>query len=168
MPASSEIWFCGLLTLVFTKTLFNYKFWCVIIYYLIYVFKSQVSKSQFSLLSNGEHNIYYPFTLTSKWDNACFTKYMNVCDVEYAIWGFLEGSDGKKSAYQCRRLGFDLWARKIPWRRNWLPTPVFLPGEFHGQRSLAGYSPWGCKELDMTEELPLSHGIYTIFIIRRK
>ena len=93
---------------------------------------------------------------------------MNVCDVEYAIWGFLEGSDGKKSAYQCRRLGFDLWARKIPWRRNWLPTPVFLPGEFHGQRSLAGYSPWGCKELDMTEELTLSHGIYTIFIIRRK
>jgi len=42
-----------------------------------------------------------------------------------------------------RRLGFDLWVRKIPWRREWLPTQVFLPGEFHGQRSLAGYSPWG-------------------------
>ena len=40
---------------------------------------------------------------------------------------------------------------KIPWRREWLPTPVFLPGEFIGQRSLAGYSPWGCKELDTTE-----------------
>jgi len=39
----------------------------------------------------------------------------------------------------------------IPWRREWQPTPVFLPGEFHGQRSLAGYSPWICKELDMTE-----------------
>ena len=38
-----------------------------------------------------------------------------------------------------RRLGFDLWVRKIPWRREWLPTQVFLPGEFHGQRSLAGY-----------------------------
>ena len=60
-------------------------------------FKSQVSKSQFSLLSNGEHNNYYPFTLTTKWDNACFTKYVNVCNVEYAIWGFLEGSDGKKN-----------------------------------------------------------------------
>ena len=58
----------------------------------------------------------------------------------------------KKSACQCRRLRFDPWARKIPWRRNWLPTPVFLPGEFHGQGSLVGYSPWGCKELDMTEE----------------
>ena len=41
--------------------------------------------------------------------------------------------------------------QKIPWRRKWQPTPVFLPGEFHGQRSLAGYSPWGCKESGRTE-----------------
>ena len=41
--------------------------------------------------------------------------------------------------------------RKIPWRRQWLPTPVYLPGESHGQRSLMGYSPWGCTELDMTQ-----------------
>ena len=41
--------------------------------------------------------------------------------------------------------------RKIPWRRAWQPTPVFSPGEFHGQRSLVGYSPWGCKESDTTE-----------------
>ena len=40
----------------------------------------------------------------------------------------------------------DPWVGKIPWRREWQSTPVFLPGEFHGQRSLAGYSPWGCKE----------------------
>ena len=40
---------------------------------------------------------------------------------------------------------------KIPWRRAWQPTPVFLLGEFHGQRSLAGYSSWGCNELDTTE-----------------
>ena len=39
------------------------------------------------------------------------------------------------------------------WRRKWQITPVFLPGESHGQRSLAGYSPWGCKESDMTEQL---------------
>ena len=45
--------------------------------------------------------------------------------------------------------------RKNPWRREWLQTPVFLPGEFHGQRSLAGYSPWGHKELDTTEWLTL-------------
>ena len=47
------------------------------------------------------------------------------------------------------------WVRKIPWRRDQLPTPVFLPGEFHGQRSLAGYSPWGHKESDTTEQLSL-------------
>ena len=40
---------------------------------------------------------------------------------------------------------FDSWVRKIPWRRKWQPTPVFLPGKSHGWRSLAGYSPWGCK-----------------------
>ena len=57
-----------------------------------------------------------------------------------------------------------------PWRRAWLPTPVFLPGEFHEQRSLAGYRPWGCKELDMTERLTLTftlceteHGIQGFF-----
>ena len=43
------------------------------------------------------------------------------------------------------------WIGKFPWRRAWQPTPVFLPGESHGQRSLEGYSPWGDKELDMTE-----------------
>ena len=55
---------------------------------------------------------------------------------------------------QCRRPGLNLWVRKIPWRREWLPTPVFLPGRSNGQRSLAGYSPWGRKELD-TKQLTL-------------
>ena len=58
---------------------------------------------------------------------------------------------GKESACQCRRCGFDPWIRKIPWSRRQQPTPVLLPGKFHGQRSLMGYSPWGCKELDMPE-----------------
>ena len=46
---------------------------------------------------------------------------------------------------------FDPWVGTIPWRKAQQPTPVFLPGEFHEQRSLAGYSPWGPKQLDMTE-----------------
>ena len=54
------------------------------------------------------------------------------------------------------RFGFNLWVEKIPWRREWLPTPVFLLGESYVQRSLAGYSPWGCKESDTTEQLTLS------------
>ena len=47
----------------------------------------------------------------------------------------------------------DHWVEMIHWSGKWQPTPVFLPGEFHGQRSLAGYSPWGPKELDPTEHL---------------
>ena len=60
----------------------------------------------------------------------------------------------KEHACQCRdlkRLRFDPWVGKIPWRRAWRPTPVFLPGESHGQRSLVGYGPYCHKELDMIE-----------------
>ena len=57
---------------------------------------------------------------------------------------------GEESACQCRRHRFDPWVRKIPRRKEWQPTPVFLPGEIHGQRTLVGYSPWGHKESDMT------------------
>ena len=46
---------------------------------------------------------------------------------------------------------FDPWVRKIPSRRKWQPTPVFLPGKFHGQKSLVGYRPWGLKESDKAE-----------------
>ena len=53
---------------------------------------------------------------------------------------------------QCSRLGSDPWVRNIPWRRKRLPTPVFLPGKSHAQESLVGYSLWGCKESDMTEQ----------------
>ena len=70
--------------------------------------------------------------------------------------GFPSGTSGKEPTCQCRRRkrrGFDLWVRKIPWSREWQPTPVCLPGESHGQRSLAGYSPWGHIELDTTKRL---------------
>ena len=69
----------------------------------------------------------------------------------YVNMGFLGGSDQGRICRQCRRLSFDPWVWKIPWRREWLPTPVFLPGEFHGQRSLVGYNPWGHEESHMTE-----------------
>ena len=77
------------------------------------------------------------------------------------IWGkycdrFPGGSVGKESTCWCRRLrrhGFSPGVGKILWRRKWQPTPVFLPGKFHGQKSLAGYSPQGPKELDNSERL---------------
>ena len=68
---------------------------------------------------------------------------------------FPGGTDGKESACNAGDLGvipeFNPWIGKTPWRRAWQPTPVFLPRESHGQRSPAGYSPWGRKESDMTE-----------------
>jgi len=87
-------------------------------------------------------------------------------------WESPDGSEGRKprrGGQQCtarfvgasghvltvarrhKRCRFDPWVGKIPWRRAWQPTPVFLPGEFHGQRSLAGYGPQGRKESYMTE-----------------
>ena len=64
------------------------------------------------------------------------------------------GANGKEPTCRCRRCkswGFYPWVKKISWRRKWQLTPVFLPGESHGKRSLVGYSPWSHKELDMTE-----------------
>ena len=57
----------------------------------------------------------------------------------------------KEPAFQCRRHRFHPWIAKSPWRRAWQPTPVFLPREYHGQRSLVGYSLWGHRESNMTE-----------------
>ena len=81
--------------------------------------------------------------------------------------GFLCDSAVKNPPEMQERRNFDPWIGKFPWRRAWQPTPIFLPGESHGLKSLAGYNPWGCKESDSTEEAentythrnasPLSH-----------
>ena len=72
------------------------------------------------------------------------------------FWAFPGGINSKEAACQCRRCkrcGFDPWVGKIPWRKAWQLTLIFLPGESHEQRSPAGYSPWGRKESDMTEAI---------------
>ena len=71
--------------------------------------------------------------------------------------GLLRWLSSKEFTCQFRRHkrhGFDPWVWKIPWRRKWRPTPVFLPGKSHGQKSLVGYSPWGLKELDSSSNTP--------------
>ena len=78
--------------------------------------------------------------------------------------GFPGDTSGKEPNRQCRRgkrRGFDPWVGKIPWRRAWQPTPVSLPGENRGQRSLAGYSPWGRIESDTTEVTSMHTGSYS-------
>ena len=89
--------------------------------------------------------------------------------------GFPGGANGKESACQCRRCKrrrFDPWGQKIPRRRAWQPIPVFFPGESLGQRSLAGYGPQCCRELDTNKRLNNIHThtyiytqIYHIFLI---
>ena len=71
-------------------------------------------------------------------------------------------SVGRRICMQCRRPGFDPWVGKIPWRRKWQPTPVSLPGKSHGQRSLVGCSPWGCKESGTTEWLTLTQHLQRV------
>ena len=68
----------------------------------------------------------------------------------------------KESVSQCRRHGFNPWVREIPWRRKWQPAPVSLSGKSQGQKSLAGYSPWGRKGLDTTEATKQQKQIYDI------
>ena len=77
--------------------------------------------------------------------------------------GFSSGSDGKESAVSTDTGSIPGLGRSLTWlvRREWQPTPVFLPTEFHGQRILVGYSPWVPKESDMTEKLTPSLLSYT-------
>ena len=73
---------------------------------------------------------------------------------------------GKEPTWQCRRhrrRGFDPWVRKIPWRRKWQPTVVFLPRKFLGQRTLVGYRPGCCKESDMCEHTHRTKGKLNIW-----
>ena len=74
--------------------------------------------------------------------------------------GFPGGASGKEPTCQCRRHKrhrFDPWVGKIPWRRAWQPTPVILPGESYGQKSLEGYDPWGHKKSNMTSNSAAEH-----------
>ena len=82
-------------------------------------------------------------------------------DISSAIWGLPRGHPSKESSCQCRRgrrLRFDPWVGKIPWRRKWQPTPVFLPGGSHGQRSLVGYPPWGRRSQTRLSTHAGTHG----------
>ena len=83
------------------------------------------------------------------WKSSYFMSHPNVTIV--LPWWL----SGKESTYQCRRRGFDPWVGKMPWRRKWQPTPVFLPGKSHGQRSTVGYSPQCCKKLQLNSSITI-------------
>ena len=90
----------------------------------------------------------------------------------YFVWsycctmGLPRWCNGKESTCQCKRCkrqgtGSISWVRKMPWSRKWQPTSVFLPGKFHGQRSLAGYSPWGLQRVECTHTLLHNYNTFT-------
>ena len=80
--------------------------------------------------------------------------------------GLPGGSDGKESpACSAGEREFDPWDQKIPWRRKWQSTPALLPGEFHGQKSLAGYSSLGLKESGTTEQLTFSLQVHVVRLL---
>ena len=90
----------------------------------------------------------------SLYDSKHFYSVFTFYVASLTISRFSGGASSKEPTCQCRRYkrhGFDPWVGKLPWRRKWQPTPVFLPGKSHGQRSLAGCSPWGHEELDVIE-----------------
>ena len=109
---------------------------------------------RFKLLYCQNKNVFFTFSV-------CF---LCIICVKRGLPG---GANGKESACQCRRCKrhrFDSWVGKIPQRRKWQPTPIFLPENSHGQRSLAGFSPWSLRELDTTEQTyykPITVQYYT-------
>ena len=85
----------------------------------------------------------------------CWKSHPQIQIITITEGDFPFGASGKDPVCQCRRFkrcGFNPWVRKIPWRRAYQPTPIFLPGESNGQRSLVSCSPWGHKESDITSE----------------
>ena len=77
--------------------------------------------------------------------------------------GSVSGKEPACQGRRCKRCRFESWVGKILWRRKWQPTPVFLLGKFHGQRSLAGYSPRGHKESDTTEVIGIRKNEILLF-----
>ena len=92
------------------------------------------------------------WTQLRDWESGLTSLYPGVFIFNMELWVLPCGSDGKESTCNAGDPRLIPWVRKILWRREWQPTPVFLPGESHGQRSLVGCSPWGCKEWDTTEQ----------------
>ena len=108
----------------------------------------------FHVLSLGCFHVFAIMNSDATWVLSCVFKTMFsiIWDVYlYVRFGASLVAQMVKNLPPCGKSGFNPWVRKILWRRKWQPTPVFLPGKFHGQRSLVGYSSYGGKELDTTE-----------------
>ena len=116
---------------------------------------------QVSIFSTSVFSFISPLSSFSPFISLSFEKlWLNIHSIRASLV-----AQRLKRLPQCGRPGFDPWVRKIPWRRKWQPTPVLLPGESHGCRSLVGYSPRGRKESDTTERLHIPSVRVTILTI---
>ena len=106
-----------------------------------------------SVLADWQNSYSFRVVLQELWCLMVSKENMKLLQLPEAHPG---SSDGKESAYNAGDLGSIPRSGRFPWRTKGQPTPLFLPGKSHGKRSLAGYSPWGHKELDTTERLTLS------------
>ena len=119
-------------------------------------FSSPVATAEFSkiagILSAYFHSIIFQDLKELNWNSITSTSFVRIFlkVVPRASQVVLVVKNPPANAGDIRH-GFDPWVGKFPWGRAWQPTPVFLPGESHGERSLMGYSPWGCTESDTTD-----------------
>ena len=97
------------------------------------------------------------------WSVSCLVWYSD--DSCSLLPGWLNGKEPACHCSRCKRHRFDPWVGKIPWRRKWQPTPVFLPGKSYGQRSLVGYSPWACR-VGITEQLNNNDNVHCSIIYK--
>ena len=105
------------------------------------------------LISNSRLFISYAYFLAWRMKSLFIGFKLEIWRPLELCFSFPCASEGKEFAWISKDRGAIPGLRRSPQRRDWLPTPVFLTGESHGQGSLVGYSPWGCKELDMTDQL---------------
>ena len=109
---------------------------------------SDAAKTRHSQHTHTHTHTHTNYSSDGRWNNKVLKK---------SSQGFPGGSVYKESICTARRPSFDPWVWRIPWRRKWQPTPVFLSGESHRQRRLADYNPWSHKELDTTKWLIHHH-----------
>ena len=116
------------------------------------------------------HQASWMYLITINQSIKVFWRYFNIfhlCVSTYECFGlsrwWLVVKNPSANVKRCR---LDPWVRKIPWRRAWQPTPVFLPGEPHGQRTLAGYNAQRCKESDTTEATSQMHACTQLWVFQ--
>ena len=123
--------------------------------YLYILFSRHISWiKEFSMIFNFPNILYVNIIQKLSLLNRIYFL-LRICQhfLQYLLSIILGIYYGRKEGNKCKKCGFDPWVRKTPWRRKWQPALIFLLGKSHVQRSLVGYSSWGCKESDTTEWL---------------